>query len=90
MIEAKGFHRSKKVKLIFQIIESDINTIHVSFLFPVGMELPSFFIKNLSATVGFKNRFVNFGEFERTENSAQIDGSFNSIISLKPVQDLIR
>ena len=64
-----------------QIIESTINTIHVPFLFPAGMELPSFFKKNLSSTLGFKNRSVNFGEFKRTTNSAQIDGSFNFFIN---------
>jgi len=81
LIEANGFRRSTQVKLNCEIIESTIKTIHVPFLFPAGMELPSFFKKNLSGTVGFKNRSVNFGEFKRTTNSTQIDGSFNFFVN---------
>lgn len=77
LIETAGFRGNNKVKLNYDLIKEELNCIHVPYLFPAGMKLPPFFKQNFYNCEEFNSRSVNFGEFRRTKDTAQIDGIFN-------------
>jgi hypothetical protein len=80
LIEAHDYRRNSKIDLNCSIIGNYLECVHIPFLFPAGMKLPVFFKKHLSSPDGFLSRSVNFGEFKRTKNSAEIDGTFTFFI----------
>jgi hypothetical protein len=80
LIEAQDYRRNNKIDLDCSIMGNHLDCIHIPFLFPAGMKLPDFFREHLSSSEGFLSRSVNFGEFKRTKNSTEIDGTFNFFI----------
>jgi hypothetical protein len=80
LIKANDYRRENKVDLDCSIIENYLNCVHIPFMFPAGMKLPVFFREHLSSLDGFLSRSVNLGEFKRTKNLTEIDGTFNFFI----------
>jgi hypothetical protein len=86
LIEANDYRRKNKVNLDCSIMGNHLDCIHIPFLFPAGMKLPDFFREHLSSSEGFLSRSVNFGEFKRTKNSTEIDGTFKFFIRNGPIE----
>lgn len=88
LIKDNGYRRSSKVELNCNVIqEAYLDRVVVPFMFPAGMKLPEFFKNNFYKPEGFVTRSVNFGEFERTENSTQIDQKFRYFLKNGPRTD---
>ena len=73
LVEADGFrHENCTVVNFHERTILNLKGIHIPFLFPAGMKLPTFFKEHLSDANGFNERSVNFGEYERTINGDEI------------------
>lgn len=80
LIKDDNYRRTSKVILDSTIIKGTLRTIAVPFLFPANLNLPKFFKDNFSNCQDFSRRSVNFGEYKRTRNSVEIDGTFKYFI----------
>ena len=74
LIESNGFRYKNCTVVNFhaRTFGLVLERIHIPFLFPAGMKLPTFFKEHLSDANGFNERSVNFGEYERTINGDEI------------------
>lgn len=54
-----------------------ISRVHVPFLFPANLPIPTMFSPNLSNCEHFNSRSVHFGSIERTRNDEEIDCKFD-------------
>ena len=70
LIESNGFRYKNCTVVNFhaRTFGLVLERIHIPFLFPAGMKLPTFFKDHLSDENCFNERSVNFGEYERTRN----------------------
>ena len=82
LIEADGFRNENRVVVNFhaRTFGLVLERIHIPFLFPAGMKLPTFFKEHLSDANYFNERSVNFGEYERTRNGDEIDSIFKYFV----------